>query len=205
MKSLWFNSNSAPWFASVGIHVVVATLLLFSHSGTEVLSPLGDAVSSETLTYISVQETNPVIPAPKVARIKPLEKIQEDDVLTAHKKPTASASETSTPSAQVGRTQGSSDANALGTYLFGLRQLIQQSKIYPSLSKKMGETGKVIIILELLKDGTIRDVKIKDTSPFARLNQAALESVAKVEKYKPIPDSISDQRLSVEVPIQFSL
>ena len=202
MKSCWFNSNSAPWVASVGLHALVAALFVFSKTSTFVLSPLGDSGSEKTLTYISIQESTPITTTTQVPRIKPVEKIQKEDILTADKNtPSPSVSSGTT----IGSTDGHTEASALGTYLFGLRQLIQQSKIYPSLSKKMGETGKVIIILELLKDGTIRDVKIKDNSQYARLNQAALETVTKVEKYKPIPDSITAQQLKVEVPIQFSL
>lgn len=109
-----------------------------------------------------------------------------------------------TPSSDgVTETQG--DPHALSEYLYGLRRLIDERKIYPPLSRRMGETGKVLISLEVLKSGAIQGIQLKQGSLFARLDQAALEAVSAVEKYKPLPDSVKSEKLTVEVPIEYSL
>ena len=49
--------------------------------------------------------------------------------------------------------------------------------IYPKISKQMGEQGKVVISVLIGTDGTAQDAKIKTSSGFERLDQAALETV----------------------------
>lgn len=214
VKSRLLNSNNISLAASLGVHALFVALLLFSKPSLLISNPLGTTPLSDTLTYISLQETTHEV-SPSSSAHAPAEKIQKEDILTAEKKMTLKETEITTQeqkksniistSINSGDSHGTASTSALSVYLYELRQLIQQKKIYPSLSRKMGETGKVIVTLELLKDGTIRDVKIKDTSPFSRLNQAALATVTQVAKYKPIPDAIDEQQLSVEIPIQFSL
>jgi len=104
-----------------------------------------------------------------------------------------------------GVANGDPNAGPLERYLFGLRQVIESKKVYPSLSRRMGETGKALVVLKLLRDGTVQDVRLKGSSRYARLDQVALDAVAAVEKYKPIPDSIAENELTVEVPIEFKL
>ena len=200
MKNRFSFFNLSPWAFSIAVHSAIVSLFLLSNSTDLLLSPQGHA--STHLTYIelpNVTETQMI-----KEKSSPVLKTKSENILPADS--TTFSNQTSTENTvATGTENGAAHATALSQYIFGLRQLIEQRKIYPSLSKKMGETGKVIVTLELQKDGTIRDIKIKDTSTFARLNQAALETVAQVQKYKPIPDHISEQQIKVEVPIQFSL
>lgn len=104
-----------------------------------------------------------------------------------------------------GKPGSSAGLRPIDRYLSGLRQMIAQKKVYPSLSRRLGEEGRVLITFHLLRDGRIQDVQIKQASAHARLNEAALQSVSKMTSYKPIPDVIAESALTVEVPIEFSL
>ncbi|RLU02445.1 MAG: energy transducer TonB [Ketobacter sp.] len=55
---------------------------------------------------------------------------------------------------------------------------------YPSLSRRRGEEGTVILELLVLKDGSVENVTIKESSGFPRLDKSAMEAVRRW-KYNP--------------------
>jgi periplasmic protein TonB len=48
---------------------------------------------------------------------------------------------------------------------------------YPSISRRMGEQGRVQLDVYILADGSVGEIKLKRSSGFPRLDQAALEAV----------------------------
>lgn len=48
---------------------------------------------------------------------------------------------------------------------------------YPSLSRKLNEQGRVVLRIYILADGKVGELSIKQSSGYARLDQAALEAV----------------------------
>jgi protein TonB len=93
--------------------------------------------------------------------------------------------------------------DALALYKAELRALIDKNKSYPSLSKRLGQTGIVVVAFTLLKDGHIIDVRLVKPSRYERLNFSALEAVKKVEKFKPIPHEIGELKMDIKVPVKF--
>lgn len=55
---------------------------------------------------------------------------------------------------------------------------------YPSISRRRGEEGTVLLELLVLADGRVTDVKIKESSGYPRLDRSALDAV-KRWRYKP--------------------
>ncbi len=90
-------------------------------------------------------------------------------------------------------------------YLFELRLLIANRKVYPSLSRRLGETGRVVVQFQVHRSGTILDASLKSPSSHERLNQAALNLVSGIRQYRPFPEGDSTESLSVEVPIDYLL
>lgn len=97
--------------------------------------------------------------------------------------------------------QGKTDI--LSLYKAELRAMIDKNKYYPPMSKRLGQTGTVVVAFTLLEDGHIIDVKIDTPSRYERLNESALEAVKKVERFKPIPKEIGEKRMEVKVPVKF--
>ncbi len=93
--------------------------------------------------------------------------------------------------------------DALALYKAELRALIDKNKSYPPLSKRLGQTGIVVVAFTLLKDGHIIDVRLVKPSRYERLNFSALEAVKKVEKFKPIPLEIGELKMDIKVPVKF--
>lgn len=90
-------------------------------------------------------------------------------------------------------------------YLSKLREIIEQNKTYPKRAKRLKQEGRVVVSFEILQDGTIRQINIKDPSKFKRLNSAALDLLQGISKFKPIPKELEKNRWVIELPINYSI
>ncbi|MCK9991635.1 MAG: periplasmic protein TonB [Alphaproteobacteria bacterium] len=75
---------------------------------------------------------------------------------------------------------------------------------YPGLSRRLGEQGNVLLAVHVTTDGKPETVILKQSSGFARLDDAALESV---RRWRFLPARRGDQLVVtwVHVPVQFIL
>ena len=76
--------------------------------------------------------------------------------------------------------------------------------VYPALSRRNAEEGKVLLKVRVSAQGTALDVAISKSSTFARLDKAAAEAVA---QWRFVPAKRGDEPVesSVIVPITFAL
>lgn len=128
--------------------------------------------------------------------------------------PETQATATVASSSAVG-TGGNPNGHAFGTgnsnakfsikdvYKAELRATIEKNKYYPTMSRRLGQTGTVIIAFTLLEDGNIVDLRIEKPSQYERLNVSALDAVKKVERFKPIPKEVGEIRMDIKVPVKF--
>ena len=86
-------------------------------------------------------------------------------------------------------------------YLSKLRYLIEKNKIYPQSAKRLNQMGKVHVCFVISKDGQIKDVKVVKDSNYKRLNEAALEILAKINRFEPIPEKLNKNSWEITVPI----
>ncbi len=87
---------------------------------------------------------------------------------------------------------------------FDAAYLQNPAPAYPSMSKRLGEAGKVLLRVRVSENGQAESVEIKHSSGFPRLDQAALNAV---EKWRFVPAKQGDQTIAawVQVPIHFNL
>jgi TonB family protein len=88
-------------------------------------------------------------------------------------------------------------------YKAELRAMIDKNKSYPAISKRLGQTGTVVVAFTLLEDGHIIDIRIDKPSLYERLNSSALDAVRKVDRFKPIPKEVGETRMVIKVPVKF--
>lgn len=101
---------------------------------------------------------------------------------------------------------GASGVNKVASeYATELISALNQLKEYPSSSKERRETGQVQLSFKLRKNGEITEIKILQSSPYQQLNEAALNTVQKLGKFKPVPDEISKGDWNVILPIEFKV
>jgi protein TonB len=63
----------------------------------------------------------------------------------------------------------------------------------------------VLIAFTIQADGTLGDVRVAKGSGSEVIDQAAVETVRRLGRYKPIPAGIGRSRWPVRVPIRYDL
>jgi periplasmic protein TonB len=76
--------------------------------------------------------------------------------------------------------------------------------VYPSIARKMGHEGIVLLAAEILSDGRVGHLVVKKSSGFPTLDQSALDAV---RRWKFIPAKWMGKAVSawVDVPVKFRL
>jgi protein TonB len=76
--------------------------------------------------------------------------------------------------------------------------------VYPAISRRMGEQGKVLIDVHILPNGSVEQLKIRTSSGYPRLDEAALKAV---KQWKYVPAKRGDQAIAFWYiqPISFVL
>jgi periplasmic protein TonB len=75
---------------------------------------------------------------------------------------------------------------------------------YPTASKRMEEQGQVLLDVYILPSGNVGEVKLKRSSGFARLDQAALDAVRQW-RYQPARQGNEPIAYWYVQPLLFSL
>ena len=91
------------------------------------------------------------------------------------------------------------------TYLRSLKKQLEQIKDYPATAKRLKQEGTVRVRFTILADGKIEQVEVSESSRYSSLDNSALEAVAKMEKFQPIPKLLEKERWRIEIPIQYKL
>lgn len=88
--------------------------------------------------------------------------------------------------------------------IFNADYLKNPPPAYPSISRRLGEEGRVLLKVRVLEDGTAASVTLQKSSGFDRLDESALNAV---KNWKFVPAKKGNQNISswVVVPIVFSL
>ncbi|TLP39353.1 energy transducer TonB [Arcobacter arenosus] len=90
-------------------------------------------------------------------------------------------------------------------YLNKLRNLIEDKKIYPNSAKRLKQQGRVIVSFLITKEGTFKNISLKDSSKYKKLNKAALELLNNISKFEPIPDELGKNKWVIEIPINYKI
>lgn len=75
---------------------------------------------------------------------------------------------------------------------------------YPSLSRRLGEEGAVLLRVRVLIDGTAGEVRVLRSSGYPRLDEAAKNTVAQW-RFIPARRGERAEEAWVQVPIDFTL
>ena len=75
---------------------------------------------------------------------------------------------------------------------------------YPRLSKRLGETGVVMLRIFIDEAGRVRDVQVSRTSGHPRLDDAAMAAVQKA-RFKPPSENGQAVSGYAQVPVDFQL
>lgn len=90
-------------------------------------------------------------------------------------------------------------------YLESLRRLIARNRRYPLPARRAGRQGTAVVKFTIERTGRLRHSDLLRSSGQPLLDRAALATVESVGTFPPLPDELDEDRLTCELPIEFSL
>lgn len=210
----WLHSGRYLLIA-LALHVLVLLYpLTLSVDQLEVMPPA--PVQVQLTESVSAAQAVPPAPPEKVAAPKPAPR--EKPARTAPPVIALAAEQASAPPAfsgpapvaappvsQPATTHITASAQPVVTAArFNAAYLNNPEPKYPSLSRRLGEEGKVLLKVRVMPDGRAAAVDIEKSSNFDRLDEAALQGVA---NWRFVPAKRGDEAIeaTVLVPIVFRL
>jgi TonB family protein len=82
---------------------------------------------------------------------------------------------------------------------------ILDNLVYPQEAKEAGFQGAVKLSLKLSPQGDLLDAKVKESSSYRILDDAALKIAQETSPYPPFPAEIKEKELWVDIPIVYQL
>ena len=202
-RSVWWRSTAAMMV--IAIHVLLVVLLGYVATRPEIEQPI------RALAVRLLEPSAPVPPKiepPKVVppQAVPKKVIAPPPVMTAAANAEATSRFAVAPqpapvAAPVTAVAGPAPVTAAR---FDADYLQNPKPVYPSMSRRMGEEGKVILRVRVSVQGLPLSVEIRNSSGFVRLDEAAK---AAVEQWRFVPAKQGSEPVeaSVLVPLNFTL
>lgn len=216
-----------PWRISRGglMLVIAAHLLLFwvllqARNPSPVTAATSAPVLSVSLIAPKVAVAPPRVETPPPQPVPP-RKIEiphpRPKVLTSHAPATETSSRTAplpenieptppaaTPQPSAPEPAAAGPAPQPQPPRFDAAYLDNPSPVYPRLSRRMGEQGKTLLLVQVSAEGKALQVELQRSSGSSRLDQAAIEAV---RQWRFVPARLGNSQVaaSVIVPIIFAL
>lgn len=92
-------------------------------------------------------------------------------------------------------------------YLSLVSEALQRHKRYPSVARRRGLSGKVVLDFVILPNGQVTEVQIvaSQSTRHGTLNQAALRALKRASPLPPFPKALKKPSLRVTLPILYEL
>ena len=84
---------------------------------------------------------------------------------------------------------------------FQIKKIIK----YPKIAKDRNQSGRVLISLSLRTNGNLEDINIESSSGFKSLDQSAINSIKKLNKFVSAPFEIENKLFTFILPINYEL
>lgn len=197
--------RSAVFVVVVMLHVVLAAVLGYAAVRPEVSQPV------RALAVRLLESTPPAPPSieppkPLPQQAAPKKVLKPPPVLAANRSTDAPAAFAVAPqpepvAAQVVHAPAPAPVTAAR---FDADYLQNPKPVYPPMSRRLNEEGKVILRVKVSRDGHPLAVEIKQSSGYPRLDEAARNAV---ERWRFVPARQGDQAIeaAVLVPLNFTL
>ncbi|MFZ2852779.1 MAG: energy transducer TonB [Rhodocyclaceae bacterium] len=206
-EPLPFWRRSAALTFVVGLHLVALLVLVGLAANPELARPL----QTMTMRMLEIAPTPPKPEPPKP--VKPPPPVPRKVSLAPPPIMTAAPSTVAAPSFVVAAQPEPRPVEirpappappAIVAARFDADYLQNPKPVYPAMSRRLGEEGKVVLRVRVSAQGASLSVEIKQSSGFARLDEAAR---AAVEKWRFVPARQGSDAVdsSVLVPLNFTL
>lgn len=170
------------------------------------IAPPPEAVKVRKSEPASIQQKRVEVKPESVQ--KPENKLRPDTKEKATnaevKAETASKAMIRSTGTQQQRRTGGKTGNASDFYA-ALKAWLNQHKEYPAELKKQKKQGVVVLEFSINKNGEVMTAIVQKSSGVPLMDQAALDMLAKANPVPPLPDSMNRDRVSLRMPIEYSL
>ena len=95
-------------------------------------------------------------------------------------------------------------AGADGDYMEALGEYVETHKFYPELAGRNGEQGTVVVRALIARDGTVKDVRLEQTSE-SRLLDVALISMFRGKHLPPFPEDMKEQEREFTISMTYEI
>ncbi|MBL8510314.1 MAG: energy transducer TonB [Betaproteobacteria bacterium] len=184
----WKHPRSLGLAGVVALHTaLLAAIVLGTGHHTEAIKP-PQAISLMILAQPATTAPKPLPVAAEIPRTSPLPVIvpevaialQNREPLAAPTTPTSRVSEAPTdPVASQASTATTTAPTApvITPPRTDASQLNNPAPAYPALSRRLGEQGRVLFDVLIRADGRVGEIKLKQSSGYPRLDEAAQEAL----------------------------
>jgi len=100
-------------------------------------------------------------------------------------------------------SQTSGRKNLVAKYLSKVRESILRNKFYPRVARRLKQQGEVIVTFAIRWPNTIENIRLIKMTPYALLNESALNSVKGITQLAKMPEKLKTQVLKVEIPLVY--
>lgn len=186
-------------FASAVVHALVVAVLMKGFGARNVTAR--DEVTLDLMNPPAEAPQAPPTPKraikPKADRVAPAA-----DAVTPKAAANAPASAPESTSTQT--LSGDSNSNAMSSYVSEIMTVLRKNRTYPRDAIRREEEGVVSLTLKVESDGNVSEIKVKEPSPFASLNLAALQTVERIGQF-PKPPIQSGTSIQLTIPMRFKI
>ncbi len=178
--------------------------------------PLAKPTSTATPTIIAQPITRPVSTVNPVPIDEPAPGTRSESSSEPEQGTTSSATPAADPSNPLAspaivatglgeRIETGGDPAARSGYLAQIKARIAREKRYPGAARRDGATGVVTVAFTISRSGALIAPRIVTTSGDERLDQAALDMLARASPFPPLPSTMGARELALSLPVEFAL
>ena len=95
-------------------------------------------------------------------------------------------------------------AGADGDYMEMLSEYVETHKYYPEQAGRNGEQGTAVVKVLMARDGTVKDVRLEQSSESHMLD-AALESMFRDKHLPPFPDDMREGQKEFTISMTYEI
>ena len=134
---------------------------------------------------VPVPETEEVIEEPEVTEVAETETVEEE-VTEAE---VLSATNNTDSNSLLDNSAAASRARYVKTHFMYIKEKIQREIVYPRIARRRGMQGKTVISFIICVDGSVKDLKVVESSGYAILDRNAIKSVQRAAPFPKPPVS----------------
>ena len=144
------------------------------------------------------REVIKTVPIPRPIKVEPLESHLPDALTEAIGCPEI-------PEDQLSVSDSRSMKSVADNYMETIRLRIERFKRYPHLARTKRMEGMATLRFTITKEGRLKKSELVKTTRYRILDRAAIEAVRDAAPFPPLPESISESELTLEIAIVFEL